>query len=1385
MLGLSDKFQLDIQSKQTNITPLIVIDNDIYISTVKGLFNGDIFWEDYNLSIPSIKDSINIKSKNFQINRLLFTLSNFPVNDKRFSDFVYERGLLNKYVDVYYKTQSCTTLDDCLLVFRGTIRKLDHDSKRVKIELEDLTEDKLNKKVPISSTGYSSHVYSKEYLNKPIPIVYGEVNRAPAIPYIDKDNVSDEVSVRIVCDAISDVVDPDRNIQLGGVFEGDSEFISALSTDEIGNLQDNPLYIYKSSYYQVLKNYNLDVLQGAEDYFAEDWEWENTEQYTVNNSHIEIKKMFRGVVPSNPPAFNELQCVKVRFPKQCLMTINDFGQQTNDDTESPYLNIQESIFNPEYSFDNPIELSSNTNINPDIFYSENQTYFDTNAQIPDNYAEEPDIGYPIYNNFRLHENRQSHRGIFLSNQSLVTWGHRIFEWLYLYSHILNDNNHEDPAVVFKQCPTVLSIMGRLSEVINEDLVATGLGYTGENDVLRYGSYSYRDNDPHYKQMYYTYYDGLDDVSGGESGGQDDFDGSWFATKYTELGGASVKCPQPFWMHNHITTSGNIREHLGYSVACVSMDNGTIPNWGSHPLPRNGWNTLYSGDTEHSGSKVWNLFNLGDGHPYLFEPEEFAEYVPIDVSNSYQPYERVHFRSFKVVKTQSNANNNWFRQGTYYNNSIWNIWWNSYSHWAQYWDVSRTRKIDMFKNQNRSWVLWVKKDIDNIGHEQEDLTAFGAPVSNPFNSMSNAIGKIKLTANTFFPVTHRGVKSSNAGNNSHFTCVYGHEGTLEINDPETFTVFDEDEDLGEADNRLSLIFPFGDLDISDDIHIDTFFHGKVKCIFSEDTDSTASNFILSVAPVEQDELNYDSIDSELAKNLIEKPLSECDSSEQWWSSDPQDQPSPSNNFNSANSNYAATNGLVRLDYFDTSTYTSLNLTYRVNSGNQNSATNKAVLHTDIHNVGLIHYIVFGKALDSPFYLDMRGRLNEDGNVIENPSDIIHHFLENELLFTDIMDEDGSELAQEVHSGDKYGFSVKELEKGKELIQNLSKDTRLLPKFKANSKFSFSYIRDEYTDDDVSMIINTDDIIKYNFTRTPIQDINTIVNVKYKIDYADDEFTRETGYVDGYDMFGNGDGIAEEVGRDSGYSYGYLGLDREDKVLEHESKYIRDRDTALRLRDFLYMFNCNQHNIVKLDLPIKYINLESGDVVQFDKLIENIKAYGEDYTALDVIRNGQVIYPYFIVTKITKKLKGISLEAMQLHSLTPAFNCALGSVTRMFASGEENFTYLSDFNALETYLSGGEKYFTNTQKGAADLDEDGLLTQRDLDNILLLQNYIGNNISGDYNVDGAVNVTDIVGLINVIVGNQDPTSAQFELADMNNDGIVNVTDIIALLNAVWES
>ena len=69
MLTLSPQFDRDIQTKETNITPLLVIDNDIYISTVKGSFSANIFLEDYALNITSIKDSIDIKNKTIQISK--------------------------------------------------------------------------------------------------------------------------------------------------------------------------------------------------------------------------------------------------------------------------------------------------------------------------------------------------------------------------------------------------------------------------------------------------------------------------------------------------------------------------------------------------------------------------------------------------------------------------------------------------------------------------------------------------------------------------------------------------------------------------------------------------------------------------------------------------------------------------------------------------------------------------------------------------------------------------------------------------------------------------------------------------------------------------------------------------------------------------------------------------------------------------------------------------------------------------------------------------------------------------------------------------------------------------------------------------------------------
>jgi hypothetical protein len=55
-------------------------------------------------------------------------------------------------------------------------------------------------------------------------------------------------------------------------------------------------------------------------------------------------------------------------------------------------------------------------------------------------------------------------------------------------------------------------------------------------------------------------------------------------------------------------------------------------------------------------------------------------------------------------------------------------------------------------------------------------------------------------------------------------------------------------------------------------------------------------------------------------------------------------------------------------------------------------------------------------------------------------------------------------------------------------------------------------------------------------------------------------------------------------------------------------------------------------------------------------------------------------------------------------------------------------------------------------------------------------------GDLNQDTIIDVLDIVILVSIIIGSEDPTEYQEQVADMNNDGVIDVLDIVILVDII---
>lgn len=371
-------------------------------------------------------------------------------------------------------------------------------------------------------------------------------------------------------------------------------------------------------------------------------------------------------------------------------------------------------------------------------------------------------------------------------------------------------------------------------------------------------------------------------------------------------------------------------------------------------------------------------------------------------------------------------------------------------------------------------------------------------------------------------------------------------------------------------------------------------------------------------------------------------------------------------------------------------------------------------------------------------------SEDGKLIENPIDIMFHLAEQELGYNKPINAFKINEARENHLSWRLGFSVNTEIEGKKLLSEISKSSKSIPIF-SNDSLSFFNLENTYDGSEQIATIEEKDILSYSFTRTSIDDIKTKIDYKYKKDYgmgkhiedyeikSDDIYpyyvTRSFGELDNF-----------QYTEEDKINYYGLKFNKTTLLLNHddtseivEDDYIRKPSTAQKNAEFMLGYSYNVHNEVSLTLPLKYYNLELGDLIEFDKMILGRKIYGENYVLENKedmpIRCGQYILPLFIIHDIKKDLNGISIKATQLHHI--------GTDTLVW----RDWQYPAVKDLLTPILVG-------------DIDNDGYVTVLDLVQLIgiILEDDVEYFATGDFNQDGTIDVLDVVAMINHIIETQ---------------------------------
>ena len=265
-LTLPVNFEQDVQSRDTALFPVVQFSKNYVhktISTNSFTESGGEHWLPLLLSIPGLKESIDIEKRNYKISNVVLNISNLPYDGKRFSDLLSETygSAINVECNIYWASPSTTGVfhenTGAFQIYSGAIRRFDHSDEKVRITLEDRSQANLHKDLPLKSIGAGNEIPDR-FKNKPYPMVYGTVDKSPCIG-----SQTDTGEVQIHADTPESATYVHR------------------AEDESGTLTNHPLLIFKDDVY-------FEVLNQDFYFWKNQFDFPDSTQYIVDHNIISI-----------------------------------------------------------------------------------------------------------------------------------------------------------------------------------------------------------------------------------------------------------------------------------------------------------------------------------------------------------------------------------------------------------------------------------------------------------------------------------------------------------------------------------------------------------------------------------------------------------------------------------------------------------------------------------------------------------------------------------------------------------------------------------------------------------------------------------------------------------------------------------------------------------------------------------------------------------------------------------------------------------------------------------------------------------------------------------------------------------------------------------------